>query len=83
MKPVSDEQLRILRAAHEGRLVSNEHGRWVITGEAQRPERRERQRLHGRGMIDYARTASDREDYNQLVATARGVAALAAAGSTG
>lgn len=43
-QPLSDEEIRILRAAEDGRLGMNESGRYVITGEV-RPERKARERL--------------------------------------
>lgn len=44
------EDLRILTAAREGRLVGNVYGRWLIEGEA-RPDRRRRESLMRRGML--------------------------------
>lgn len=42
-----DERIRILRAIKEGRMSVNEHGRYVIEGEA-RPDRKQREALwHG------------------------------------
>ena len=54
------EELRILRAARDGRLYTNEAGRWMIDGEA-RPDPRARQylgqsmRLCGRRITDEGR----------------------------
>ncbi len=51
-KPLTDEHHRILRAASEGRLRTNDAGRWIIDGEA-RPSRRAREQLNSRGLIAY------------------------------
>ena len=53
-KPLTVEELRILRAAAEGRLTcGHSSGRWQIAGEP-RPDRKSRERLKKRGLIDYA-----------------------------
>ncbi len=48
--PITEEQQRILWAAHHRRLKVNEAGRYVICGDS-RPDRRERERLMKRGML--------------------------------
>ena len=52
---ISDEQARILHAAHQG-LVQRDPGsqRWFIATGRARPDRRERERLVKRGMLCYA-----------------------------
>ena len=47
---LTEEQKRILVAAHECRLKNNEHGRYTIDGE-ERPERKAREAVQGRGLI--------------------------------
>jgi hypothetical protein len=47
---MSPEEHRILIAASEHRLRTNEHGRYVIDGEA-RPERKARENLQRHGFI--------------------------------
>ncbi len=49
---LTDEHHRILRAAAEGRLRTNDAGRWLIDGEA-RPSRRAREQLNSWGLITY------------------------------
>jgi hypothetical protein len=49
---LTDEQLRILRAAAERRLDTNEHGRWVIEGE-DRPARKDRETLMRKFLITW------------------------------
>jgi hypothetical protein len=76
---LTDEQQRILRAAAQRRLRVNEHGRWLIDGEA-RPDRRSREKLRQRGLID--NPPWDEMEAPQrwalLVPTARGADILAA-----
>ncbi len=69
-KPLTDEQRRILVAAHERRLWRSDTGRWLIAGE-HRPDRRERERLWRRELLDWAWN-----DGMYLVPTESGVAAL-------
>lgn len=50
---IRTERLRILRAARDGRLRINHHGRYVIDGE-RRPDRKQREYLlHRRGAITW------------------------------
>ena len=49
---ISDEQERILVAAHDRRFKTNYAGRYIIQGE-KRPARRERERLMKRGMLKF------------------------------
>jgi hypothetical protein len=65
------EDLRILRAAAEGRLRSSSTGRWQIEGE-NRPDRKSRERLRSRNLIWYGYTPAGHLDYGSLVATPRG-----------
>jgi len=51
LKAISGEQLRILVAAAQGSLVLTNDLRYVIAGE-ERPDRRERERLMKRGMLE-------------------------------
>jgi hypothetical protein len=48
---ISDEQARILRAVRDGRMRRGDKYRWMIDGDTP-PDRRERERLHSRLMID-------------------------------
>jgi hypothetical protein len=75
-KPLTDEQRRILTAASQGRLVSLVSGRWAIYGEA-RPDRRSRERLKSRGLIDYP-VRGGRPVFDVLIATDLGRDQLAA-----
>lgn len=50
--PLTDEQLRILRAIQNGTFGLNSNGRYIIVGEA-RPDRKSRERLRGRGLIEH------------------------------
>jgi hypothetical protein len=70
-KPLTDEQLRILRAAGDGRLVLAASGRWIIEGEW-RPDRRERERLMKRGYVEYGRWPDGREASDRLFPTVLG-----------
>lgn len=45
------EDLRLLRAARDGRLVQNPSGRWIIKGDDRRPDPRRRKALECRGRI--------------------------------
>jgi hypothetical protein len=57
---LNDEQRRILRAAREGRLRVNEHGRYIILNE-KRPSRREREQLlYERHAITWPRRGDNR-----------------------
>jgi len=49
--PLTEEQVRILRAIGEDRLTTNSYGRYVIEGEP-RPDRKSREKLRGRGLIE-------------------------------
>lgn len=70
------EHRRILQAAADGTLRTNENQRWTITGQ-QRPDRKSREQLKSRGLIDYGTHASSgRIDYRRLVATPKGREAL-------
>jgi hypothetical protein len=64
------EQARILRAAQDGRLRVNEHGRYVIDGEP-RPDRRVREQLLQDACLKWPRPGGRR-----MVITAEGEAAL-------
>lgn len=50
-KPLSDEEVRILRAVAAGRMTLNDASRYVIAGEP-RPDRKARERLTKRDLID-------------------------------
>lgn len=50
MKGITPEQVRILRAARDGRLRVNGNGRYEIEGELS-PDRRERERLMHRDLL--------------------------------
>jgi hypothetical protein len=65
----TDEQVRILRAAADGRLNQNEHGRWIIADE-RRPERKDRVKLLNNGFITWPHYRT------RETLTARGRAAL-------
>ena len=68
--PLTDETLRILRAADEGRLIREATFRWTVEGEAA-PLRAEREWLQRRGLLAYADSAR-----TSLVLTAAGQAVL-------
>lgn len=51
-KPLTEEMVRILKAVSEGRMTTNQAGRWVIAGEA-RPKRSARETLTKRGYIEW------------------------------
>lgn len=73
---VTNEQARILLAVRDGRLTVNGAGRYVIDGQA-RPNRKERERLTKRGMIDYR---FEQGRGSRWVITPRGLAALSLLG---
>lgn len=62
------EEMRILRAARDGRLRLNEHGRYVIDGEP-RPSRKERERLL---RYDWIYRVAGRNCPVEITATGRG-----------
>ncbi len=81
---LTDEHYRILRAAADRRLRTNRAARWTIAGEA-RPDRKSRERLKARGLIDYPqiepaapKMAGLAWDFGRLVLTDKGREALAA-----
>jgi hypothetical protein len=49
---MTDEEHRILRAARDRRIYTNDHGRWLIAGE-KRPERNARERMLRLQYIDW------------------------------
>lgn len=59
-----DEEFRILKAANDGRLCVNEHGRYVIDGE-KRPDRRVRQRLIQRLWVSWPHYKTRRCDLTE------------------
>lgn len=69
------EGFRILAAIRDGRMIVNEHGRYLIAGE-DRPDRKTRERLRSRGYIDSRYDFGGRGSY--WIVTARGVEALRA-----
>lgn len=70
------EQWRILVAIDDGRLSMNSAGRYVIDGE-ERPDRKSRERLRGRGLIDHFYEQGRGTHWR---VTAKGKAMLRAAG---
>jgi len=78
-RPLTPEELRILRAAADYRLVTEPSGRWIITGEA-RPCGRARQHLLRKGLIDNPVT---RPRWSRLVATQCGLDWLADSSQSG
>jgi hypothetical protein len=53
-RPLTDEELRILRAVADGRMCVNDKGRYVIDGGA-RPARKAREALQAFGYISWPR----------------------------
>lgn len=72
-----DEMWRILCAVDEGRLLMNSNGRYEIEGE-ERPDRKSREKLRSRGLIDHWYELGGRGSHWRV--TAKGKAALRAAG---
>ncbi len=71
---ISEEQYRILHAAFHEELIRDEAThRWLVVGDA-RPDRRERERLTKRRMLDYSNDSIF--DYYKLVVTDRGREAM-------
>lgn len=52
MRTITDEEIRIMRAIEDGDFGVNEHGRYVIKGQA-RPDRKARVNLMNREWIDW------------------------------
>ena len=74
LEDLTEEHYRILRAADAGRLCMNDSGRYVIGGEAKRPESKPRTALIHGGLIEWPRPQRDGGRCN---ITAEGRAALA------
>lgn len=73
MRPLTEEELRVLRAAEMKRLVKDD-GRWRILF-ADPPDKRAREHLQRSGLIDHPVLAK-RKMFGSLYATEKGSAAL-------
>lgn len=71
-QPTTDEARRLLLAARDERIFMAESGRWKIHGDKP-PDRRERERLKDRGLLDWKFPARrDGSERLRLVLTERG-----------